>query len=296
MSGTDLYGWLDEHPRGRWFKLLREAVDEHALETGGGAEMPVEHFIEWLAEWGRDVRRRQRGLLLSTAHRAKGLEFDHVVVLDGGWDRYGKDEDPDAPRRLYYVAMTRARQTLALARLVESRPRLSPDTGWRDFDFVREPPHPAYLAKRHPLQHSIAGSPSVLQRQSDGELRERPEHLPELSRRYRCPSLDEINLGFAGRQRSRHPVHRAIASLEPGDPLVARIDARGRWDLLDRAGTVVGRLARAFEPPAGMRCVSAAVHAVVTWSRDASEPEFQRGLKCDRWEVVVPELIFEPDA
>ena len=34
---------------------------------------------------GREVRRRQRGLLLLTAHSAKGLEFDHVVVLDGGW-------------------------------------------------------------------------------------------------------------------------------------------------------------------------------------------------------------------
>ena len=45
------------------------------------------------------------------------LEFDHVVVLDGGWDRVGRGEDPDAPRRLYYVAMTRARQTLTLASL-----------------------------------------------------------------------------------------------------------------------------------------------------------------------------------
>ena len=48
---------------------------------------PVEAFVEWLAEWGREARRRQRGLLLLTAHRAKGLEFDHVVVLDGGWGR-----------------------------------------------------------------------------------------------------------------------------------------------------------------------------------------------------------------
>ena len=39
-----------------------------------------------------------------------------MVVLDGSWDRIGKGEDADAPRRLYYVAMTRARQTLALAR------------------------------------------------------------------------------------------------------------------------------------------------------------------------------------
>ena len=294
VAGTDLHGWLDERRPGPWIELLREAVYEHGLETGGGAEVPVDHVIEWLAEWGRDVRRRQRGLLLSTAHRAKGLEFDHVAVLDGGWDRFGEDEDPDAPRRLYYVAMTRARQTLALARLVESRPPPAPDAACRDF--VREPPHPPYLAQRHPLQQAIADSPSVLHRQSGGTSREAPQQMLELSRRYRRPVLDEINLGFAGRQRPHHPLHHAIAALEPGDPLVARTDAHERWELLGRSGTVVGRLARAFEPPAGMRCVSAAVHAVVTWSREASEPAFQDALKCDLWEVVVPELIFEPDA
>ena len=74
------------------------------------------HFIEWLAEWGRQIRRRQRGLLLLTAHSAKGLEFDHVIVLDGGWKQPGGgNSDADEERRLYYVAMTRAKKTLALA-------------------------------------------------------------------------------------------------------------------------------------------------------------------------------------
>ena len=116
MTSDDLDGWLANQPDGPWVELLREGIAEYALETGG-AETPVEHFTEWLAEWGRDVRRQQRGLLLLTAHRAKGLEFDHVVVLDGGWNRVGMGEDADAPRRLYYVAMTRARQTLTLMRL-----------------------------------------------------------------------------------------------------------------------------------------------------------------------------------
>ena len=64
-----------------------------------------------------EIRRRQHGLLLTTAHGAKGLEFDHVSVLDGSWDRAGSPRGPiDASRRLYYVAMTRAKQTLTLAR------------------------------------------------------------------------------------------------------------------------------------------------------------------------------------
>ena len=84
VASADLKEWLLVQPHGPWMELLSEAIEEYDLETGGG-ENSVDHFIEWLAEWGRDARRRQRGLLLLTAHRAKGLEFDHVVVLDGGW-------------------------------------------------------------------------------------------------------------------------------------------------------------------------------------------------------------------
>ena len=121
VDGAALHGRPEAETPGPWLDLLRQAIDEFVLETGGG-ETPVGHFIEWLAEWGRDIRRRQRGLLLLTAHRAKGLEFDHVAILDGGWNRTGRAEDPDDARRLYYVAMTRARETLALVRFDEASP------------------------------------------------------------------------------------------------------------------------------------------------------------------------------
>ena len=264
VDGVALNGWIGDRPRGPWNDLLRQAIEEHALETDG-AEVPAGHVIEWLAEWGRDIRRRQRGLLLSTAHGAKGLEFDHVAVLDGGWDRPGRNEDRDAPRRLYYVAMTRARQTLTLARF---------DGG------------------RNPLLDTLRRHRSVLRR--------KPAKLPPapavLNDRYIRPGLDEIDLGFAGRRDRRDPVHDAIAALSPGDPRETRIAEGDRWLLLDRNGRVVGRLAGSgkFTPPSGMRCRSAEVLAVVGWSRDASEPRYRDTLKCDTWEVLVPELVFEP--
>ena len=59
---------------------------------------------------------------------------------------------------------------------------------------------------------------------------------------------------------------------------------------------VVGQLAAGFEVPDGMRCKFATVLAIVTWSREKSEPEYQQGLLCDEREVVVPELVFEPGA
>ena len=262
IDGASLRGWAESCASNPWTELLRQAIDEHALETGG-AETPVKHFIEWLAEWGREIRRRQRGLLLLTAHRAKGLEFDHVVVLDGGWDRLGRGEDPDAPRRLYYVAMTRARETLSLA--------------------CFEGPQP--------LQEVLLDKPCVLRRE--------PSELPPAAaaQEYRSirPSLEDVDLGFAGRQVTGKPVHRAIAALSPGDPLQTRIVNAGRWELLNREGVVVGRMANSFRPPAGARCRSATIRAIVEWSREASRSEYRDGMKCDAWEVIVPELTFEPD-
>ena len=81
VKAGDLLRWVREQPQGPWNELLVEGVENYLLETGD-EELPAAVFREWLAEWARDNRRRQHGLLLTSAHRAKGLEFDHVVVLE----------------------------------------------------------------------------------------------------------------------------------------------------------------------------------------------------------------------
>ncbi|MEQ9563371.1 MAG: RecQ family ATP-dependent DNA helicase, partial [Woeseiaceae bacterium] len=122
IDANSITAWLDQKPGGsNWF-LLWEAMKEYALETGE-SEQPVDHCIEWLAEWARDTRSKQTGLLLLSAHRAKGLQFDNVAILDGSWHSK-RNEDPDAQRRLYYVAMTRAKRTLVLAQM-ERNPLLA---------------------------------------------------------------------------------------------------------------------------------------------------------------------------
>ena len=197
LRSADVKDWLDRKPSGPWIEMLRQAVEEHSLETAT-ADVPAASFIEWLAEWARDARRRQNGLLLLTAHRAKGLEFDHVIVLDGGWNRVNRNEDPDAPRRLYYVAMTRARQTLALSR----------------------------LAGAHPFQDALHDNPSVQWRD--------PTTLPpptsDLARRYRRLTLKDVYLSFAGYKPPTDRVHRAIAELAPGDQLQV-LPKSDRWEM-----------------------------------------------------------------
>jgi ATP-dependent DNA helicase RecQ len=252
--------WLDGQPSGPWWALLREAVEIYGLETSD-AELPIAHFIEWLVEWGREVRRRQTGLMLLTAHRAKGLEFDHVAVLDGGWEKTGRNEDRDAPRRLYYVAMTRARKTLTLAR----------------FD------------RAHALLDSLPQDASIVHR----EPTLLPPPAPELARHYRRLTPGDVDLGFAGRYASGHAVHQAIAALAANDPLHLR-QGNGRWELVNDKERTVGRLSQAFVPPRDMACIEARVMGVIKRYREDCEPEYQGHVRCEQWEVVIPELVFAP--
>jgi len=248
---------IGRQPSGFWWSLLQEAADEYSLETGG-SELPAGHFIEWLAEWGREARRKQTGLLLLTAHRAKGLEFDHVVVLDGGWEKTGRNEDRDAQRRLYYVAMTRARQTLTLARF--DRSHIFLDDLANESLFFR--------------------SQTIL-----------PPPAPELSRSYRRLTLRDVDLGYTGRYTPGHPVHQAVDSLTAGDRLQLQ-RRQDRWNLQDLHGRTVGRLSQSFTPPVGMDCVDARVTAVII--RRRADDEYPELIRCESWEVIVPELVFEP--
>ncbi|WP_446830828.1 UvrD-helicase domain-containing protein [Candidatus Foliamicus sp.] len=288
VNAAAIREWLDAQPGGRWMDTLREAVADYELEAGD-AESSQDSFVEWLAEWGREMRRRHTGLLLLTAHRAKGLEFDHVIILDGDWTRTGRDEDRDAWRRLCYVAMTRARKTLALvslsgeavppgARSLRASYALGPNRGP-----VRDE-SPGYRPRAFPV-HELDGHTSVLFR--DALV---PDPPPSgLNKSRESLGLDAVNLGFAGRFRPGDRIHAAIRRLQPGAPLKVCTTSTP-WELLTEDGVLVGRLARNYVPPS-KEASSARVHAIVNWSRDISEPEYQERIKCDEWEVVVPELF-----
>jgi ATP-dependent DNA helicase RecQ len=260
LDPAALRDWVARQPATTWCDMLREAVEEYALEANE-AELPAAHFREWLAEWGQEARRRQTALLLTTAHRAKGLEFDHVAVLAGAWAKVGENEDIDAPRRLFYVAMTRAKHTLTLARCDST----------------------------HPLIETLRDQPYTLWR----ERTELPAPSDGLRREYRRLSPKEVDLGYAGRFAGPHRIHRAIARLQVGDAVSPKLE-KDRWVLQNEQGQNVGRLSQAFKPPENARFVSGKVAAVLVRTKADSDPEYAPSIQCDRWEVVLPELVFSP--
>lgn len=263
IDSSHVHSWLNQRSNDPWNELLLEAVREHEVEYGDG-EFVADHFVEWLAEWSRDIRRRQNGLLLLTAHRAKGLEFDHVMILDGSWHRVGETEDPDAPRRLYYVAMTRARKTLTLAR----------SSG-----------HSSFV-------DGLAGHPSAIWRMAS----DLPPAKESANRLKQSLTLRDVHIDYVGRYRMEHTTHQVVSSLCIGDLLEVRKGKHGSLDIFALGGQQVGRLSKRFEIPARMRIRSAKVYAVVTRKKSDSESDghYSASLNCNSWEVVLPELTFEP--
>lgn len=239
-----------------WWTMISDALSAFSLELDGKA-VPVADLIEMLAEWARDVRQEQRGLMLLTAHRAKGLEFDDVVILDGGWDRNSRGEDRDAPRRLFYVAMTRARRSLAIMTTRE--------------------------------QHSLIGidTQGILQRRMAGNsYKDRDRPL-----RYQLVEPQMVDLSWTGRQRQGHPVHQALERLRTDDP-VNLVDIGGRWMLQNFQGISIGRMAKSYQPPDGLRFVRGKARSIIRWRKVDNGEEYQVSLRNDEWEVVLPELVF----
>jgi ATP-dependent DNA helicase RecQ len=256
LTIADLTAILNGLPRSRWTDLIGEGLGALAREITDRA-IPVPDILQWFGEWAREARAEQRGLLLLTAHRAKGLEFDHVAILNGGWERTSRGEDADAPRRLFYVAMTRARATLTV--LTEGR-----------HPFVR--PSDAVLPRR---------------------VRTDPAALAQSRLRYLAPDPRMVDLSFAGRLAPGHPSRAAIAAARVGDP-VTLAGGRDRWLLRDAQGRTLARMARAFAPPEGARLLRGEVAAILTRRADDGEEGYRHLLRHDAWEVVLPELVFAP--
>ncbi|GAA4230183.1 RecQ family ATP-dependent DNA helicase [Sagittula marina] len=257
LGVADIIDLLNEQSGNKWVDLLAEGIAELAKELKTKT-MPVPDIIEWVAEWSRETRGEQRGLLLLTAHRAKGLEFDHVAILDGGWDRASKKEDRDAPRRLFYVAMTRAKKSLIVM-----------------------------TAGEHALLKP--GSSSVVERQ----LRPLSPAAGLSSKVYHLPNLKHSDLSYPGRQGDRNEVHRAIKECRVGDPLHLNYHAPN-WELLDRHGRLLGRMSKAWEHPPGQVLLSGAVGAVVQWRKSDGDEQYAHYARRDEWETVLPELVFAP--
>lgn len=249
--------WITEcakgEPNNPWWEDLKAcATDLDA--TVGGMRVPAVEAIDWLHESaGAHARAAPGHLNVLTAHGAKGREFKHVAVLDAGDWLSSKADD----RRLLYVAMTRAKETLTI------------------FQAVR---------RGNPLLQGLENCEAV--RAVEPKLVPLPS--PDLNRLHRELALGDIDIGFAGRLPESASAHHAIARLRVCDMLTLA----GR-DLRDSSGCRVGRLAKNYQLPNG-KILEVRVSAIVHRTKAQAGDGPWAPPRVDEWESVLCEIVVQP--
>jgi ATP-dependent DNA helicase RecQ len=252
-------------PPNRWHALLRSLLEEWR-DDSGNAEWPVQAAIEALYEAMSEQRRDPQtgdGIFLATVHSAKGLEFPHVFV-PGGWRLPAAADKREEDRRVFYVGMTRAKDTLCLLDRLDG-----PEA------FARDLQGDAIFRRSAP---------------------EGPPVPPEIvARRYEVLTLADVFLDFTGQKPAEHPVHRHLAAVRTGDPLLLRLAANGAVEIQDAGGFAVGRLSAAAATAWRDRLPwveSARLLAAVRYTaQDRTQTEFASLLRCDSWEAPVLEVV-----
>ncbi len=103
------------------------SVDPSSFEEGRTEHGALSKMIEDIAlqsdQDELDDKSKRDGVKLMTIHASKGLEFDYVFIggleqglfPHDGFDEKKSVEDQEEERRLFYVALTRARKELLLS-------------------------------------------------------------------------------------------------------------------------------------------------------------------------------------
>ena len=255
-----------QFPREPNVELVEQTVTAFFEDHGEHAQPKTavrDFFGEVLLEQRRE-RAVGAGVMLSTVHGSKGAEHDHVILLDGGWQLRGRDSW-EQKRRLYYVGMTRARQTLTLLQCRQDGAPWVPQL------------HGAAL---HRLR--IEASAAC-------------EQPPNLT--YELLSQADIALSFAGRVAYHENVDNTLRGLATGDDLHFEATDNGVF-LAAANGVRVGALSKAAAPrwrDLLPRVENVRVAAILIRRRSDEGSGYRDGLRRDSWHVVIPEITLSAE-
>lgn len=245
-----------------WQANLRSLLAEWREESGNipqPASFVEDYLYEALADQNR-AKNLHNGVFLSTIHSVKGLEFDHVFILGAGWQKR-QGQDMEEERRLYYVAMSRARATLHLFSIKEmNNPHVPVLSG--DFMLPR---------KIKPMQQTNK----------------------KFTERYELLGMKELFLDYAGLKPEKHPMRTALRTLQVGEALTAEI-CNDHVELSNSAGIAVARLSKNAKNKWGSSLNLIQEIRVVAMVRryktDIQDQEFSKLCHGESWELPIVEL------
>lgn len=258
VPGSQIAQFIDELGGGPWVAALQAW-----LEPNLGRRLAREQWRYDLFAWAQLERRARTigdGVHLGTKHSAKGLEFDHVLVLDDGTMK-----PQDEERRLLYVALTRARKSLQI---------------WSSFEpssVYRELVHPAIEVREVPM---LAAEPAI---------------DPE----YGLLGGGDLWIDWLGRKDPGHEGHAALREAQHGDKFQLELEGEFAV-LVDGAGRRAAALSTAGKQvwlPRLANGLRLRLLAVTSERADADHrtDDFKHKLKVDRWWTGVWEARWRGD-
>ncbi|MDD5580766.1 MAG: UvrD-helicase domain-containing protein, partial [Methylobacter sp.] len=256
-----LEGTYGNHSNNVWVEQLKDILLDWQRETDDG-EVPNLQTLEFLYETLAEQRRERRlghGVFLSAIHSVKGMEFSHLAILDGSWNSVGAGQSMEEQRRLFYVALTRAKETLCLMqRQDQQNPFLDEITGDH---LLRRETHPQTGAVIPAKQYAILG-------------------------------MRDIDLSYAGCFAAAHPIHQSLTSLKPGSRLTIE-NNNGKLALKDGSITVAVLSKQGAQEWLNKinTIESVTVLAMIRRYRDDSEEHYQGRCKVERWEIPLVEIV-----
>ena len=126
LRNMEFYGKYTDYLKE--YANYRNVDEDELLDIWQKYKEDVKERNDWVS-WGRyvigynkaleEAQKNKKGVILSTMHCSKGLEWKHVFIIDcvDGVCPFEKAEDElqmEEERRLFYVAMTRAKEYLYL--------------------------------------------------------------------------------------------------------------------------------------------------------------------------------------
>ncbi len=262
-TASGLKAMVESWPATNWSIRLRQLLDEWLVESAD-SELPAALHTGYLYEalaLSRGSERFGSGVVLSTVHSVKGMEFNHVLLC-GRWSQGRSRHDEEEERRVFYTGMTRARESLSIF----SRTDL-PNP------FAERLTAPAFI---HRSELSFA--PAVTQ-------------LRKID--YTVLTLKDMFLDYAGRHPAQGAIHTHLSRLEVGAKLKFKADG-DHLLLTDCQDNCVARLSATAE-----KIWSARLDAVVEISilaiyirlrGDVKDPAYLSRIQSDQWEIPICEI------
>jgi ATP-dependent DNA helicase RecQ len=213
--------------------------------------------LETLLEERRE-HKTGNGVFMGTVHSVKGMEFDFVFILDGGW----KSSDMEEERRLFYVGMTRAKENLYLCHLLKSANPHIQSVKVSNFIYERTVKHSIINGFSDDLTVSILG-------------------------------MEDLYISYPGLFPDGHEIHGNLTDIKTGEKVSLKETKKGIYIVNDKDQTIasLSKKGSAKWRNNTQNILNARVLGVIRRRQQDDEKNDYNNIKMESWELPIVEIL-----